>query len=1148
MFLNRIFIDNLTSLTLRNDHPRLANTSPIHPVLRNCIPGFQDLKEVFLPWLFNPGTRIVLKEQPNKIFLEWKEISFSTNNSNPQVICQYNQEGFVNYLNLQYSIVEDNESEVMFNTQIPLPMISGFGETDPWGLKQISPRPYTLGGYVLTGKGMQKYPISIEHDRYYFGQAKKKMLSTTTPQFAFSIDKDLIHPSERGQTPQHFKIVMNFKNFDLNISCNNSHNDLKLPEVNAIILCALLSKRTINDIRDSLKLLDYSGDKTEEIHSIIDSLVNRAQELEGEIGNKLTATHINNLMSQYQILKSAVNKRKGYMIEVQIRRMLMALFAPNFYPDRDSLQRKRYISCGNYYAHVFMSKILDICNIKNNSKITQKSQIFREVEKLLSSIISTINTDISTGTFDKKTGVWVHDASTSMINNISKLTVCAKKLMKEITKDLTFRYLHTSQTYSLCPYDVPEHGENVGLVNSTTVLSRLSCIYPSKKLQLVMQIFNTVLTFQRDAQSSFEYYIMIDDLHVGRLSAEDALTLYYQLRHSKREGKYISKDFGVVYDPYLNELRINVATGRIVQPILVITDGQLELEKVSEAELSEFMKSDGNLEDFMNKFPHVLEFVDCDTIQLSSRRDGRLMPSIDIYNSSSLETRKLSDYCMLSSWGYLGWNINHIPFRDRDEAIRSVFYCSLSKSGIHNKILAKNVFDSYHKSIYTELPLYTNPVISATMMDRLAYCELVLIGMMPVMNGLNQEDGSVINRASRDVGILESIKVTKHTYNVEKIARQTATNRVIKHGSQDKIDPVNGLPIVGSYVMKNDALIRNFEQISTSSTGVTHKDNSEIYTEHTPARVERIIIHSNPSIVSLLLVTNNPIMNGDKISTISAQKSTAVAVVEKTQLPCTIDGLYPNIIMSPTGPLTRKTPSTVLATMPMVNAVLKWCDNNEKTDRIQVRLSAIDETYDWLKAVDELTESYDRTKKKYDLWPNQSSSTMAQMGFVAIHPHTREIMEDVCIAPIHIYRSKHLANPKKNICHKGRTNQETGQTSSKRKSGGAPKFDEMSRTVGICYGAAYTLWDLLSDPDDRKQFVYVCVNCGMFANYISNKDESYYVCDVCLNRYKFSSVMKIELTYAARKFFDYPRARGIQIKLHPTQREQILYRYKTNDQ
>lgn len=1139
-------IDRITCLVLEPDTPKIPNTSPIHPVLRNTIPLFQDLKTDFLPWLFEPGKRILLKDGSNKIYLEWKDISFSTTNSNPQVICQYQQEGFYNNLNLQYAIIEDNEREVMFNVTIPIPIVSGYGETDSWGIKQITARPYTLGGYTLTGKGMQKYPISIEQDRYYFGQAKKKMLLTDTPQFAFTIDKDLFHPADRGQTPQHFKVVLSYKTFDLMISCNNSHSDLKLPEVNVIKLISILTERSINEVGESLKCLDYSGDKTEEIHAVIDSIIQRATEMHDEFSEKITVQTIANLMSQYDILQYGVNKRKGYMIELQIRRMIMALFAPNFYPDRDSLQRKRYIGCGNYIAQVFMSKVIDICNIKNNSKLTDRNKITRELDRLLGSITITISTDISTGTYDKKTGVWVHDSSTSTINSISKLTACAKKLVKEITKDLTFRYFHPSQVYSLCPYDVPEHGENVGLVNSTTILARLTHLFPSRRKKLAMQIYKEVLMFQKHKPSSYEFYVIIDDLLVGRLSKTDAKELYYDLRYKKREGRFIEKDFGVVYDPYLHEVRINIATGRIVQPILVITDGKLELSKISQVELSEFLSTKPNLESFMNRFPHVLEFVDVDCLQVSTDRNGRLMANIQTYQSSDLETRKLSDYCLMTPWGYLGWNINHIPLRNHDEAIRSVFYCSLSKSGIHNKILVRNHFDSYHRVLYTELPLYTNPVIATTMMDRLAYCEVLYTAMIPTMSGINQEDGSVFNRDSRDVGMLSTIRVIKYIIqNVDKTARLTSTTRVVKHGSQDKIDPVNGLPIVGSYLVKGDAIIRNFEQISTSTTGVTHKDVSELYTEHTPARVERVILTNNPSVANVLLVTHNPIMNGDKISTISAQKSTAVAVIERSQLPCTIDGLYPNIIMSPTGPLTRKIPSTVLATMPMVNAILQWCNLGLTDDRIQVRLASIEETFDWTKSVDDLEKSYNAARKKYDSWPNQSSRSLAQMSHIMIHPQTKEIMEDVCVAPIHIYRSKHLANPKKNICPKGRVSQETGQTTSKRKSGGAPKFDEMSRTVGICYGAAYTLWDLLSDPDDRKQFVHVCTNCGMFANYVSNKDESYHVCDVCLNRYQYSSVMQIEQTYAARKFFDYPRARGIQIVLHPNQKEEVLYRYKS---
>ena len=1143
---------DLTSLVIRNDHPRIDGTTEIHPVLRNLIPPFQDLMTDFLPWLFEPGKKIILKDDRVPLYLEWLEYSFSTDNSIPQVICQLQQEGFQNIFKVRYCIYEEGGPKTCYSTQIPIPIVSGYGETDPWGLKKISPRPYTLGGYALTGKGMQKYPISIEQDRYYFGQSKKKTITSDLPQFAFSIDKELIHPIDKGQIPQHFKVVLNLKTFDIDISCNNSHADLKLPEINIIILSAFLTNRTVREVGESLKILDYSGERTEEIHSIIDLIIERADIINSDPNSKSIPEPqtIENLMSQYSIFPTNFNKRKGFMLEVQVRRMLTTLFAKNYYPDRDSLQRKRYLSSGKFFAHIFMTKVIDICNIKNSTKFTDKVKIMKEVERILSSIISTINTDISTGTFDKKTGVWVNDSSTSTINTISKVTACAKKLTKGITKDLDFRYYHSSQNYLLCPYDVPEHGENVGLINSTSVISRLTHIYPREKLKLVFEINKRMVAFSKNVKLGYDFYVLLDDLLIGRLSEDDARRFYYELRNDKREGMFRTKDFGVVLDPYLNELRINIASGRLVQPILVINNGILELSKIPTQEISTYISGNVNLDDFMTKYPHVFEFVDCDSLQVSSQRDGRIIRSVREFDYLSIEDRKKADYCLMSPWGYLGWNINHTGLRNHDEAIRSAFYCSLSKSGIHNKILTRNTFDSYHRSIYTEIPLYTNPVIESTNMGRLAYTELVLAAVIPSMKGLNQEDGTIVNRDSVEAGMLSTIRVSKYNIQVDKAGRLTNTTKVIRHGDQSKIDPVNGLPIINSYLVKGDAMVRNFEQISTISTGVTHRDNSEIYVEHSPARVESVILHpENPSLVSLLLVNYNPLMNGDKICTIAAQKSTAVAVVNRDQLPCTLDGMYPNIIMSPTAVLTRKTMSMLASCGPFTGCMLDYANMINKgtdniPDRMQIRMASIEENYDWMKLTENTTQSFIEAKKTYDLWKSQDPKNLATSNMVMIHPHTNEILEDIFFAPFHVYRSKHLANPKKNVCEKGRTNQGTGQTTSKRKSGGAPKFDEMSRTAGICYGAAYTLWDLLSDPDDRKQFVHVCSNCGMFANYITNDDESYYVCDVCLNRHGVSSVMRIEQTYAARKFFDYPRARGIQIVLHKSQREQLFSKYK----
>lgn len=1154
----------LTSLTLRDDSPRLRNTAPIHPILRSTIPAFQDLMTEFLPYLFDPQYKILLKSESSvKLYLEWESITFSSPNSIPPVLCQVNQESFVNICTIVYSIYEEVSTGIQnrtsYNTQIPIPMVCGYGETDPWGIKNIKARPYTLGGYVLTGKGMEKYAVNIEDERFAWGQMKKKALNANTPQFSFVIEKDMIHPSMKGQIPQICKLIRNIDESDLLLSCNNKNEEQRIPEVNIIILSAVLTQRTIDEVGESLKLLDYGGDKTEDIHCIIDLLTIRANEinthdyLEKTLGNP--GVVIENLMSQYSLLNSKCNKRKGFMLELEVRRMLTAQYAPSFYPDRDSIQRKRYLGAAKYFAKIFSDKIIEISNLANPSKSSERLKIIKEVEKILSSIISNINTDISTGTYDKKTGVWVHDSVSSTIQTISRLTSCPKKLQKDITKDLKIRYYHNSQAFLLCPYDVPEHGDNVGLVNSTTVLTKLSCLYPNQKLELAKAINEDVIAFTKEynteaskrSENISTFFIVMEDMFLGRTSLEGAYIIYRLLRKNKRHNKYIKNDFTVVIDPYLNEVRINSASGRLVQPILCVHDGVMPFLELDREELITFMdKKSNNLEAFMNKYPDVLEYVDSDALQVSSRKDGYICRSISEFMQKSKEERVKIDYCCLSNWGYFGWNINHRILSSYDEAIRSVFYCSLSKSGIHNKILVKNKFDTYHKSLNNISPLYTNIVMNRTFMDRTGYALPILGAVLPAMKGINQEDGSILNQESVDNGMLASIQVSKQIILVDKPARTTNTHKVIKHSDQSKIDPVSGLPILNSYLHKGDAIVRNYEQISNGNTGITHKDNSETLFEFSPNRVESYTVTSQG--VSLLLVSHNTLQNGDKMSSTSSQKSTAVMVTDKHLLPCTPTGLYPQITMSPTGVLTRKTLSMIVSIPGFLVAILRRANNmkddnrDRRDDKIQINMCPIEENYNWVEKVSELESEYTKAKANYDCWRGESPKNLALSSRRMINPITNEVMEDIFLAPFHYFRSRHLVNSKKNICSKGKLSQETGQTTSKRKSGGAPKFDEMSRNVLMCYGAAYSLSELLSDPEDRRTYVHICNNCSMFARYVKNENEEYYVCDICFNKYNYSEVSKIRLTYPARKFFDLPRGRGIQLKLHPQQRLETFYR------
>jgi len=1144
-------VESITAMVLKPDHSKIEGAVGPSAMLRNHIHAFQDLMLEYLPWLFKAGEKIIICESPTLIYLQWDGIEFVRTSNNPPVICQEKQEAFTNDCCISFYICKDKETPSRYSVNLSIPMICNTGETDPWGLKDISARNYLLGGYTLNGKGMPRYPVSIEDDRRPIGQIGKKMTTATSSQFSFYVGKDLIRSYHKGQIPQYFKISLDAYSGDLIISCNNNNIELRLPPINILILCAFLTNRSLETLRESLKAVEYKS--SIDVNSIIDILINRAIEILGgkpisiyienilsdDKANSVIVIH--NLMSQYNLYIDNPSLSKGLMLETQVRRMLMSLYNPNYYPDRDSLIRKRYLCAAKYFEKAFSDKTHDIAMLKvnvykDNNQSVDVQKIRKEVEKILATIITTINSDISTGTFNKRTGVWVHDGYTSKICSLSRVTSTAKKLQKDITKDLSFRYYQNSQFMFQCPCDVPEHGENVGLVNSTSVITYISTIFASQKEAILIELIKAVKLFldQYEVTTS-EYYIIVDDMLIGVTDTDTSYLLYKHLRHLKRHGKLVRKDISIVRDTYLNELRISMDSGRLVQPILVVNDGVLELSKIPENDIINLLKKKCNLEDFMNKYPDVLEIVDCDMVQVPSRRSSYLaISATEFYNITESERANI-DFCCLSHWGYFGWNINHRVLCNFSEAIRNVFYCSLAKSAIHNKILSKNTFDNYHKSLYTFTPLFRNPVMTATGMDRLGHSQVIWVLVIPALNGINQEDGVIINRNAVDAGMLSSIQVSKYTVMVDKQSRTDNTNKVISHSNQDKINPISGLPFINSMIQRDDALVRNYLLITadpSSTGGLTHKDESEKYFEYNRARVHKVFIDpSKPGNVNLLLVSNCDLINGDKLSSLGAQKSTVVSIVDKTELPHTPDGISPGIIMSPTGICTRKTLSMITSISTFILAILRKSDPDTRMgSSIRVRMGPIEENFDWMSTIDKSANMFDKAKSVFDSWPGQKSKDLANSSFKMIHPFTNHVIPNVSFSPFDYFKSRHLVNcKKKNICNKGRISEETKQTTANRKSGGAAKFDEMSRNVTICYGAAYTLKELLSEPEDRRSSIHVCTRCGFISRYFDDGDENYYVCDICINKYNYSSTRPITITYAAKIFLEMGYARGYSI-------------------
>ncbi|NBO59968.1 MAG: hypothetical protein EBU82_03225 [Flavobacteriia bacterium] len=282
----------------------------------------------------------------------------------------------------------------------------------------------------------------------------------------------------------------------------------------------------------------------------------------------------------------------------------------------------------------------------------------------------------------------------------------------------------------------------------------------------------------------------------------------------------------------------------------------------------------------------------------------------------------------------------------------------------------------------------------------------------------------------------------------------------------------------GSYVDENTVIISRYIR----TRGGIYRDASVTPQVWTRGRVEEISITVNNygmRLVKIRVVQDRIPELGDKFSNRHGQKGTIGMLVRGHDMPRTIDGLVPDMIMNPHAIPSRMTIAQLIETLFGKTASYYGAVANG---------TAFTNDGDPAESIGEILEK---------------NFGMERYGNEILYDGTTgvQIPSAIFIGQCYTMRLKHMTEDKWNARGQGRREQRTHQPTGGRGNEGGLRIGEMERDAIVGHGISLFTRESLMKRGDGETFL-VCNGCGTIPIY--NESEEFYACPLCDGPFSYS--------------------------------------------
>lgn len=671
------------------------------------------------------------------------------------------------------------------------------------------------------------------------------------------------------------------------------------------------------------------------------------------------------------------------------------------------------------------------------------------------------------------------------------------------------RFPNPSYWGKVCFLSTPD-GENCGLVKNMAVTGLVSMNITEPTMDKLtfcgMENLDKVSPSSLDGKDK----VFLNGKWVGICG--ESHTFVKKLRNMRRR-QWIHPQVEIKRDQHQGEVRIFSDAGRIMRPLLIV-ENLKKIKRIKGGDIS--LKS--LFKEKIIELIGVEEEEDCITAwgieNLFTEDKDKGQPSLKY------------THCELDLSFLLGLSCGIIPFANHNFA-RRVLYQSEKHSqqaiGFSTTNPNIRVDTLTHQLYYPQRPLFRT--MTSDCLGRQDYTlgykntpprpeyfnGQNAIVAVNVHQGYNQEDSLVMNRASLERGMFRTEHIRSYKAEVDnkeifETKRLKPKDRIDFAKTESKIGRVDsldddGLPYIGANLQSGDIVIGK-----AAESGADHS----IKLKHTErGKVQKVVLSANDdgknfAVVSLRQV-RSPCL-GDKFSSMHGQKGVVGFLESQENLPFTLQGIVPDVVINPHAFPTRQTPGQLLEA-----ALGKGiaCGGSIK-HATPFSTASIDLIKDQLH------------RAGYSRWGRER----------VYNGQTGEKIEAlIFMGPTFYQRLIHMAEDKVKFRNTGPVHPLTRQPVADRKRFGGVKFGEMERDCLLAHGAAANLHERLFMLSDYSQ-MFVCQKCTRVANVIQRgvsggkKIRGPY-CRFCESA---DSVVKVNVPYGAKLLYQELFSVGICLK------------------
>ena len=568
--------------------------------------------------------------------------------------------------------------------------------------------------------------------------------------------------------------------------------------------------------------------------------------------------------------------KKRVFVGMMINKLLLVILNRIEQDDRDALHNKRIETPGILLGQLFRQNWKKMLSeIGKNFRKKNQSDIhpINVISQIKSTTIEQgIKTALATGVWGMnrtKSGVAQALQRLSWIQSQSYFRrVLSPSLDTSTSKVTSIRHVNNNQYKFLCCVETPE-GQKIGIVKSIAMMASITSQNNSQEI-----VLNTILDDDKIKHPAdinpldMNQYtkIFTNGNWFGVIKIDQSLKLFNDLKQKRKEN-IIDKYTTILFDYDKKEIRIYFDGGRLIRPLLIVENNQLNIsenviklinENNSEININKKWKH------LLTKHKNIIEYEDietCNFLMIAERFEKLEESNTNSKNKVEYdESSKINRYgnyrfvnythCEFAGWVMLGTTAANIPFLDHDYATKSIVHFSQAKQTIGIYLTSyKDRMDISQILYNPQVPIAQTKAMKYNNFLDMPYGENAIVALASY-TGYNQEDSLLLNQSAIDRGLFRADSIKKYHSEIVKnpstsqddIFTKPDPNKVtgMKQGNYSKLNDLGYAP-EETIIHPNDIIIGKVSPIQpTGNNNKVYKDNSEQFKSNIDGVIDRV--------------------------------------------------------------------------------------------------------------------------------------------------------------------------------------------------------------------------------------------------------------------------------------------------------------------